>query len=253
MSLADLHEPLDAIFAELARWARWPAGARLLDAGCGSGLKTELLFEALSRSGTIVGIDWDVQTLQVIQKVQTDLTLHASRFTLAGDLSALPFAKASFDGIWCSAVLGLLADPTSALREMRRVLRPNGITVVATGAQCWSALHRWPPDVAAKLAAAYQRALAAGFATPYSELCDDLAAQLNAASFANIATRAFLIETPALAPQPAELALIPWAALRHALAPLLDTATLAAAEQHAAEPEDVELVSVLLAARGEAL
>lgn len=46
------------------------------------------------------------------------------------DLQALPFANGSFDLILCSHVLGHVPDDRQALRELCRVLRPNGILLL---------------------------------------------------------------------------------------------------------------------------
>lgn len=251
MTLSDLHEPLEPIFALLARWAGWPPGGRLLDVGCGAGLKTGVLVAALGGHSTIVGVDSDLSLVRTLAHRPPPI---ASRVApLVADAHALPLNQMSFDGAWCCAVLGLLHDPALALSELRRALRPGGVAVVATAAQPWSAVHRWPPEVARTLAAVYEQALERGLATPHrSELAEGLAAQLRVAGLDDVAARAFLIEPPQPAPLVAELALTPWEALRPALAPLLDAATLAAADEHAAAPEDAEPVAALLAAQGRA-
>jgi len=223
MTLSDLHEPLLPIFVELARWAGWPVGARVLDAGCGPGLKADVLAEALGRCGTIIGVDRDVTLLQAAQlavRAQAASPLSpVARLWLAGDIGALPLAAGSFDGVWCSAVLGLMDDQAAALGELRHALRLGGVAMVVTGAQCWAAVHRWPPEMAAALAAAYQRGLAGGQLTPAgSELGDQLAAQLCDAGFVGVTCRAMLSDPPASSPLLAELLLVPWAALRAALA-----------------------------------
>ena len=52
-----------------------------------------------------------------------------------GSASTLPFADASFGGVWCIGVLHHLSDEDArlAVREMRRVTRPGGYTVIFDG------------------------------------------------------------------------------------------------------------------------
>ncbi len=49
---------------------------------------------------------------------------------VAADLTALPFPEAMFDAVYCSHVLEHVMDDRSAMHEVRRVLRPNGLAVV---------------------------------------------------------------------------------------------------------------------------
>jgi len=46
------------------------------------------------------------------------------------DLCHLPFVDATYDCVFASHVLEHIEDDTSALREIRRVLRPNGIAIL---------------------------------------------------------------------------------------------------------------------------
>lgn len=64
-----------------------------------------------------------------------------------GDAYHLPFPDASFDAAHCERVLMHLDDPTAALREMRRVVRPGG-RVVAVEPD-WGGLRIDHPDRAA--------------------------------------------------------------------------------------------------------
>ena len=53
----------------------------------------------------------------------------------------LPFADRSFDAAWSYAVLEHVPDPEAAFSEMRRVLRPGGLLLLAPAWQCrpWAA------------------------------------------------------------------------------------------------------------------
>jgi len=46
------------------------------------------------------------------------------------DVHRLPFADRSFDFVYCSHVLNMVRDDVAALREIGRVLRPQGIAVL---------------------------------------------------------------------------------------------------------------------------
>jgi SAM-dependent methyltransferase len=73
------------------------------------------------------------------------------------DAQALDLADASVDTITCSLAMMLFPDPAQALREMRRVLRPNGyvsISVLTTPARSLTGnvqdvIGRYRPDRAA--------------------------------------------------------------------------------------------------------
>jgi ubiquinone/menaquinone biosynthesis C-methylase UbiE len=48
-----------------------------------------------------------------------------------GNASAMPFARESFDFVYCAAAFKNFSDPRKALDEMHRVLRPGGRAVIA--------------------------------------------------------------------------------------------------------------------------
>src|SRR5205807_3993174 len=51
---------------------------------------------------------------------------------LVGDASVLPFEDESFDLVLSAFVVFFMPDPTAALREWGRVLKPGGRLVMAT-------------------------------------------------------------------------------------------------------------------------
>ncbi|MDR0356544.1 MAG: class I SAM-dependent methyltransferase [Deltaproteobacteria bacterium] len=102
-------------------FCRFPQGASLLDAGCGQGATLELL---LASGFKAVGLDADpaqaAQAAQAAQKAETRI----------GFLEDLPFADASFDGLFCECVLNL-TDRERALREIARTLKPGGFFILS--------------------------------------------------------------------------------------------------------------------------
>jgi malonyl-CoA O-methyltransferase len=98
----------------------WPKDSRILDAGCGTG--------AMAREAREAGYGWQVFGFDLsfgMCAVNSAPVVNAS----ANDL---PFADATFDGVFSSLMLQWLADPLPCLREMHRVLRPNGFCLLST-------------------------------------------------------------------------------------------------------------------------
>ena len=93
------------------------AGTAVLDIGCGSGLA---LWLADQRGAQTSGIDISAPLLAVARRRVPAAHLHE------GGLDVLPFADAGFDAVLAVNALQFAADPASALREVRRVLRPGG-------------------------------------------------------------------------------------------------------------------------------
>jgi ubiquinone/menaquinone biosynthesis C-methylase UbiE len=104
-------------------------GERVLDAGCGSGAMARVMAAACPEAG-VTGLDRRSAYLDFARERAAAEALANVDFT-AGDLFALPFADASFDGVWTKYVLQWLAEPVAALAELERVLKPGGWLVSA--------------------------------------------------------------------------------------------------------------------------
>jgi SAM-dependent methyltransferase len=104
-------------------------GMRLLDVGCGPGAITIGLAEAVA-PGEVTGLD--LQPAQV-ERARALAAEHgvANVWFAHGDAYALPFPDASFDAVYAHTLLAHLSEPSRALREMYRVLRPGGVVGVA--------------------------------------------------------------------------------------------------------------------------
>ena len=98
---------------------RIPAGAQVLDAGCGGGRVFRYNLHSPAR---IVGID---RTEEPRGNPNIDRPVR-------GDIGALPFRDASFDAVLASHVMEHLPQPGRAVAEMARVLKPGGIVLLLT-------------------------------------------------------------------------------------------------------------------------
>eukprot|EP01037_Dinobryon_pediforme_P002015 gene2014-2053_t len=103
------------------------AGARtVLDVGCGPG---SLLFTLADDAGLqkISGIDASPIYTEAARARSSDPRIEI----LDGDACAMPFETASFDASLSQLVLQFVPDPLSAVREMRRVVKPGGVVAAA--------------------------------------------------------------------------------------------------------------------------
>jgi ubiquinone/menaquinone biosynthesis C-methylase UbiE len=116
------HDQIVAILAGLDV----PAGATVLDAGCGPG---NLLPEFARRFRRVVAMDASPGMLRVARSRAVSFGNVEYR---AGDIEALPFADASIDLVCSAGVIEYLPRVDRVLAEMYRVLRPGGMLILPT-------------------------------------------------------------------------------------------------------------------------
>jgi arsenite methyltransferase len=102
-----------------------PPGAAVLDIGCGAGVDC-LIAAALAGSGsTVAGIDL-VPEMIARARQNARRAAAANVSFLTGSAEALPFREARFDLVISNGVFNLVPDKSRALREVLRVLKPEG-------------------------------------------------------------------------------------------------------------------------------
>ncbi|MFC0528809.1 methyltransferase domain-containing protein [Phytohabitans kaempferiae] len=115
-------------------------GERILDVACGTGIVARLAAGRVGAEGTVTGTDVDEGMLAVAAAAEAPGPVEWRR----ADLTALPFEDGSYDLVTCQQGLQFVADRPGALREMRRVLVPDGRLAVAV----WRAIDVNPAFVA---------------------------------------------------------------------------------------------------------
>ncbi|SFG40619.1 Methyltransferase domain-containing protein [Halobacillus alkaliphilus] len=96
-----------------------PTGKAVADLGCGDGYGSYKLYE---EGYQVTGVDLSKDMIErAVKRLQTE----GLDFT-QGDLTKLPFATESFDGIMAINSLEWIEVPHQGLEEMKRILRPGG-------------------------------------------------------------------------------------------------------------------------------
>lgn len=103
-----------------------PAGALILDAGCGSGRN----MVDLARHGTVTGVELSETSVQVARGRDVGEVVE-------GSLMDMPFDEDTFDLSVSLDVIEHLQDDVGALRELRRVTKPSGALLVTVPAYQW--------------------------------------------------------------------------------------------------------------------
>jgi SAM-dependent methyltransferase len=126
-----LQDQADTLVELLHHDTRYPAGARVLEAGCGVGAQT-ITLAANSPEAIITAVDINPESLKVVaervrERGLTNVTLRQA------DLLDPPFAPESFDHVFVCFVLEHLPEPTQILRRLRELLVPAGTITVIEG------------------------------------------------------------------------------------------------------------------------
>ena len=109
-------------------------GQHVLDVACGTGLVARAAVARVGKFGRVDALDCNEAMLAVARKHGAEVNWKAGR------AEELPYPDDSFDAVTCQFGLMFFEDRVGALREMQRVLRPEGTLAVAV----WAGLDVTP-------------------------------------------------------------------------------------------------------------
>jgi ubiquinone/menaquinone biosynthesis C-methylase UbiE len=174
----------DAVFTRLFDQyigrLRFPAGARILEIGCGTGAMTRALARKAHFSGTVTGVDQSPLFIEAAERFVADEGLGDRVEFNVGDAHALDLETESTDAVIAHTVLSHVTDPMAVLKEMARIARPGATLVIFDGD--YGSLTYGHPD--ADLGRRMDHALAtATFNNPLimrglADLCQDLGLEI---------------------------------------------------------------------------
>lgn len=99
-------------------------GETVLDVACGTGVLARAAAEHVGEDGSVIGLDMNPGMLSVAEDLAPGLEWRE------GQAEELPFDAETFDVVACQLSLMFFDDQKAAIREMLRVLKPEGRLMV---------------------------------------------------------------------------------------------------------------------------
>lgn len=136
-------------------WNRWyfdqldlPANVRILELGCGPGYLWRDNLNRLPASWDVTLSDFSAGMIDRARENLRERDFHYEQI----DAQAIPFDDHSFDAVIANHMLYHVPDRATALREMRRVLKPGGAAYIATNgdrhlAELYDLHYRFDPSI----------------------------------------------------------------------------------------------------------
>ncbi|HEU4327947.1 MAG TPA: methyltransferase domain-containing protein [Roseiflexaceae bacterium] len=137
---------VDLLHADTA----YPAGSRVLEAGCGVGAQTVTLAQR-SPQASFTSVDVSAESVAEARRRVAAAGLTNVALQQA-DIFALPFEPESFDHVFVCFVLEHLPQPEGALALLGRLLKPGGTITVIEGDHGSTYFHPDSPDARAAIA-----------------------------------------------------------------------------------------------------
>lgn len=136
--LKETHPLRETLLREVIQSLKLPIGSHGLDAGCGIGLQTLLLAEAVGPSGHVTGLDISSEFLHHAEDTANKSGTSEQISFKEGDVNNLPFENDTFDWIWSADCVGypIEEQPLPLFEELVRVVKPGGtIAILAWSSQ----------------------------------------------------------------------------------------------------------------------
>jgi len=173
-------------------------GCLVVDAGCGPGLWTPLLAQAIGSTGQIIGIDISPEALVTAQRRSTNKWYRRQVQYKRASLEQLPIERGSVDNIFSANVSQYLSDPVATFASMGPYLVDGGRLVVKDidfGTMHFSTID---PQLQARVLRARERweqeRVSHGYAFEDSWVGSRLAGYLRTAGFQNVEEKTYRIQ-----------------------------------------------------------
>lgn len=106
------------------------AGDSVIEIGCGPGMGLRAALKRVGRTGFVAGVDQSGLAAHLAAHATHGAVLQGRAVTMRAEVANLPFRDMMFDGAFAVNTFQFWPDPARGLREIARVLAPNGRLVI---------------------------------------------------------------------------------------------------------------------------
>ena len=130
-------------------------GQQVLEVGCGTGVVSRDLAKLVGSGGHVTAVDPTPHFIEVARQLQAEQGSESLSFDVE-DGRALPYSDASFDLVAAVTVLSHVPERLDVLREMVRVMRPDGTILVVDGEFATNQIEHPDPAMTARVVEAWR-------------------------------------------------------------------------------------------------
>ncbi len=172
-------------------------GSLVVDAGCGPGLWTPLLAQAIGPRGRIIGVDISQEALVTAQKRSYNQWYRRQVQYKYATMEDLPLTPGTADAIFSANVSQYLADPAGTFQAMGRSLKDGGRLIIKDIDFGTMRFHTIDRSLQAKVFQAREQwervRVEEGFAFEDSWVGSKLASYLREAGYEDVQEKSYLI------------------------------------------------------------
>jgi len=105
-------------------------GMKVLDAGAGTGAVSRVIANIVGPTGEVTAFDGSEVRLRQGEVLAAKEGLRNLTFR-SGNIVSPPFARESFDFVWCRFVFEYLANPDAAMEQLIDLVAPGGVLAIS--------------------------------------------------------------------------------------------------------------------------
>ncbi len=134
-------EQVERIYQRYRFASKYCNNKKILEVACGSGIGLEYLAK---KSDFITGVDIDIDNIQQAKKTISS-SEYSNRIKISQmDAHILEFEDNSFDVIILFEAIYYFKNPENFIKESKRVLKSDGILIIASVNKDWDSFHASP-------------------------------------------------------------------------------------------------------------